>query len=87
MPPRFGALDKQGKPAEAVAALDALFKSKPGWESSLGFFRFTLLLKADEPQAYRYARRLIDTHLRDDANMLRAVRARVESLEKQSGGQ
>ena len=71
------------RPAEALAELDALIRARPGIESSLGFFRFTILLQADEAEAYRYARTLIDRHLKDDANMLRAI---ADTMMRGGGG-
>jgi hypothetical protein len=63
----------QAKPREALAELDKFLAERPEMERSLGFFRFVLLSQTDQKEAYAFAGRLVEGHLKDDATMLRNV--------------
>jgi thiol-disulfide isomerase/thioredoxin len=53
------ALQQQGKPAEAVAKLDATAAAHPEFAEQAQYRRFFLLMDYDEPAAYRAARNLL----------------------------
>jgi thiol-disulfide isomerase/thioredoxin len=66
-------LRKDGKFKEALAALDKAVADEPGLATQTIFYRYNLLLDADEPAAYKYARELADGDYKSNANALAAL--------------
>ena len=66
-------LQAQGKPAEAIAALDKLVGEHPELAGKTGHFRYKLLLAYDEPAAYCQARKLLEGDLKDNAGALYSI--------------
>jgi thiol-disulfide isomerase/thioredoxin len=61
------------KYSEAVAALDRLVARYPVYQQRMTMFRFNLLLDADEPAAYQYARELAAGEFQGQAHRLAGI--------------
>jgi len=69
----IAALRKDGKFKEALAALDKAIADDPNLGKQTTIFRYDLLLDADEPAAYKYAKELADGDYQKNANVLAAL--------------
>jgi len=74
---RVSDLWQEKKYSEALAAIDRLSAAKPEYKTGLISFRYNILLEADEPAAYRYAKELAAGEYRDKpddlSGMARAI--------------
>ncbi|CUU37068.1 MAG: redoxin family protein [Armatimonadetes bacterium] len=66
-------LVQQRKFGEAVAELDKFLEKHPDLRAELAFFRFNLLIRHDESQAYAYARQLLESEGKENPFLLNAV--------------
>jgi tetratricopeptide (TPR) repeat protein len=64
---------QSGKPKEALTELNKVLAENPQFESQLASFKFNLLLQADEPAAYPYARKLAEGQFKDNPAMLNQI--------------
>jgi thiol-disulfide isomerase/thioredoxin len=71
-------LAREGKPAEALAALDKVIAEQPTIAAQLGLYRLNLLQQADPAAAVADARKLADGEYKDNWRMLSSL-ARIFS--------
>ncbi|MGC4044946.1 MAG: redoxin family protein [Armatimonas sp.] len=67
------ALMRQGKPTEALAALDKVMVTNPEMAEQLASLRFNLLLTSDEAKAYDYARTIGEGVGKNNPLLLNAI--------------
>ena len=70
-------LAKEGKKKEAVEALDRAVVENPALKSRTAYYRFTLLIDADEAAAYTYARELAAGEFKKNAPILNALSSAI----------
>lgn len=62
-----------GEPKKAIEALDKAIAKRPSLETQVGPFRFHLMMQAEDPAAYDYAKKLAAGPLKDDGMMLNNI--------------
>ncbi len=63
-------LEKAGKPAEAVAALDKLVAEHPELAARSNYTRYNLLRAYDQPAAWQLARKMLEGEFKNDSSGL-----------------
>jgi len=67
---RFNELNQQGRYKEAVDELDRIAKVEPEYGRRMVLVRFSLLLRCNEPEAYRFGRQLLNGELKNESGLL-----------------
>ena len=67
------ALIQKGDTKAALPKLDAVIAKYPQFRAGLYPFKFNLLLEADEPEAYKFAKKMSESDWKDDAQMLNQI--------------